>query len=188
MCGVLTLTAGHWPLTTSPAALTPGPSPGGRGEIGDGFQMDFRPEAAGEGHFGDGDGQAAFAEVVAGEDHPGMDRPVQSGERFLGGRGVEPGHFAAGEALDQREMRAAEFVLRQADLIEDIARRFEIHRDAAGYVFDLAEGADQERRGDGDGAGGGKRSEFVVQAVFAADEGRAQGDGHVVAGQGGAHQ
>ena len=52
--------------------------------------------------------------------------------------------------FDQREMRAAQFVLRHADEIQQIARLLQVHRHAAADVVDLAQGADQQRRRDGD--------------------------------------
>ena len=46
---------------------------------------------------------------------------------------------------DRYVMRAAQFVLRRADLIEQVAGRLQVHRHAAADVGDLAQGADQQR-------------------------------------------
>ena len=47
---------------------------------GTSFSVEPRAQAAGEGHFGGGRGQAAFAQVVAGADQPAVDRRVQGRE------------------------------------------------------------------------------------------------------------
>ena len=38
-------------------------------------ERDLGAEAAGQGHLGQGDGQAALAQVVAAADQPALDRP-----------------------------------------------------------------------------------------------------------------
>ena len=43
-----------------------------------------RAQSAGKGHLGGGHGQAAFAQVVAGADQSGVDRPVHGREGLLG--------------------------------------------------------------------------------------------------------
>ena len=47
-------------------------------------------------------------------------------------------------------MRPAHSSLRQADQIEQVARLFQVHRHAMAHVVDLAQGADQQRRRNGD--------------------------------------
>ena len=72
-----------------------------------------------------------------------------------------------------------------------IAWLFEVHRDATGNIIDLPQGTDQQGGRNADGlflSVGVHKAEFVVQAVFSADERSLQGDGDVVAGQGGANE
>ena len=85
-------------------------------------------------------------------------------------------------------MRSTQFVTRHADEVKQIARLLEIHRHATGHVVNLADGADQERGRNGDRLGGALGAEFVIETVFAADEGRTQLGCHVVTGQGRANQ
>ena len=102
-----------------------------------------RAQAAGEGHFGGGRGQPAFAQVVAGADQPGIDGPVQGREALQGLLGLDPRRLAAGERFDQGEVRAAHLVARQADLVQIVAGLLQVHRDAMAHVVDLSQGADQ---------------------------------------------
>ena len=115
----------------------------------------LRAEPAGKGHLGGGHGQAAFAQVVTGADQAGVDRRCMAAKVFLAACGSSCGHLAAGRATaTRREMRAAQLVARHADEVQQIARLLEVHRHAAGHVVDLAQGADQQRRRNGDRLGG----------------------------------
>ena len=127
-------------LNKSTAASNLASATTGRGFVGHGGQLDLGSQPAGEGHFGGGHGQAAFAQVVTRADQAGVDRLVHRGERFLGQRGIDLGHFAAGETFDQRKMRAAQLVLGQADEVEQVAGFLEVHRHATAHVVDSGPG------------------------------------------------
>ena len=65
----------------------------------DGPEVDLRPPPAGKSHFRRRNGQAAFAQVVAGADQAGVDGVVQCGEGCLRGRGIDVRHLAPAGAL-----------------------------------------------------------------------------------------
>ena len=56
------------------------------------------------------------------------------------------GTLPAAKLVHQREMRAAQLVLRRADQVEQVARLLQIHRHARAHIVDLAHRADQQRR------------------------------------------
>ena len=77
------------------------------------------------------------------------------------------GHFTARKTLDQREMRAAQLVLRRANDVDQIAGLFQVHRHAMADVVHLAQRANQQRRRNADRFLGAKRPKLVVQTVLA---------------------
>ena len=76
-------------------------------------------------------------------DGPGVDRAMYRGERPFGLRRIDLGDLAARARLDQGEMRSAQLVAGEADLVDPVARLLEVHRDAATDVGYLAQGANQ---------------------------------------------
>ena len=58
-------------------------------------QIDVRAKAAGKGHLGRGDRQAAFAQVVTGADQSGVDRAVHRGKGLLRDVRIELGNLAS---------------------------------------------------------------------------------------------
>ena len=88
-------------------------------------------------------------------------------------------------------MGAAHFIPGFADQIQQITRAFEVHGDAGFDVIDLAEGGDQQSGGDRDGAASTRAvlvAEFIIEAVFATDEGCSISNRDVLTGDGGAHE
>ena len=152
-------------------------------------ELNLHAQAACQTHFGQGHRQPAFSAVVARLHQPGLHGLVQLAE------GVQRTAFGLWHVVvlrlnrptNQPKMTAAQLRSRLADDKEKIAGPFQIHRHRLGYVGHNAEGRDEQRAGDGVflavAAG-----VFVVQAVFAADEGGLIGDGRVKTALGTAHQ
>lgn len=159
----------------------------GVGNVGESYAG---AEAAADGHFGQGGGEPAFAEVVAGPHEAGLDGGVQGEVRFAAQGDIQLGRGAAVTTGDEVQLRAAEFGFGLADEIEQVAGGFEVHRHALLNVFHLPQGANQQRGGNLDrfALAGFVVAVFVVEAVFAADERRAVSDGDVVASEGRPHQ
>ncbi len=153
-----------------------------------GIQVDPRAEAAGKCHFGQCHGQAPFAQ------DRGRRGPVRRAIAWCtrrerarwpwpaSTRGTSPP--AQPPTSAKCEPPSSSFVSPTTNSrLPGSFRSIVTHR---AHVVDLAQRADQQRRRNGDAlllAGGVGIAKFVVQAVLAADEGRAQGDGQIVTGQ-----
>ena len=128
---------------------------------------------------------------MTGADQLGLDRAVQGQEGRLGRSDTDLRYLATRESLGHGVVRTTEFRARDAYQIKQVARLFEVHRHAAVDILHLPHGADQQRCGDGDRllfAMGRQITEFVVQAVLAADERGFQFHREVVTGECGPHQ
>lgn len=109
----------------------------------------------------------------------------------LGRVHVDLRYRASTEPKHTQQMGTAEFPSRAADQVEWIANFLQVHGDALGHIGDLAHGTNQQRRGNRNRlplASGVDPSEFIVEAILAADEGRLPRDRHIVTSQRGADQ
>ncbi len=83
--------------------------------------VDLRAKAAGKGHLGRGDRQAAFAQVVTGADQSGVDRAVHRGKGLSCDVRIELGNLAARSRriATEIEVRSSQLIARHADEIQD---------------------------------------------------------------------
>ena len=144
---------------------------------------------ASERHFGYGDRQPAFAQVVASSHKTLADRSMYGEIADTGLVCVHRGDLSSLKLVDQGKVRAAQFMLGEAHEIDRVSRLLKVHRHTVRHIIDLADGADQQRRWNSNrlsSAGCIDEAELVIEAVLTADEGRSQRNGNVMTGQGSA--
>ena len=94
-------------------------------------ERDRGAEAAGEGHLGQGDGQAALAQVVAAPDQASADRRVDRPEQRPAQLGVDPRDPAAGLIPDHRPSATRPARSRvMPGQQQDVAGLLQVHRHA----------------------------------------------------------
>src|SRR5438093_394698 len=116
---------------------------------------------------------------MTGPDETALDRFVQGSEEARCELEIHVWWHASFNLVHQVIVRAAHLVLRDADQEKDISRLLEVHCHALSHIRYAAESTDQKRGRDRDVPAGGV--EFIVQAVFAADERSAVSDGNITA-------
>ncbi len=147
-------------------------------------EVDVGAEPTGEGHFGECGSEATFAEIVGAADQIGFDRLVHRLIKSPGGGWIDRRNVSALEFVDNGPVGAAEVGAGRTDLVDQVPGGFEVHRQTVSDVVDLSKCADEEGRGDRDRFSFAINlvAEFVVEAVFSADKGGLEDDGHVLAG------
>ena len=114
-------------------------------------EVDSRAKAAGKGHLGDRDGQAAFAQVVAGADQARRESPrARAAKVRRATAGSTCGTWPPRSPWTRAKCEPPSSFFVVADQVNQVAGLLQIHRHAARDVVDLAQGADQQRRRNGD--------------------------------------
>lgn len=89
-------------------------------------QVDVCAQAAAQAHLGQGHGQAAVGEVVAGVEEPAHGSLAQAYVAGLGGQSVHLGDFGVGKAQLVGQFGAAQFGAGQPQHVDDVTGSLEV--------------------------------------------------------------